>query len=47
MDSQRFEDEHGNPRFVDNYNQEFSRDIEMEGGHGDQYYQWMKQYQSL
>ena len=31
--------------FTDNYNQEYSRDIEpMEGGHGDQYYQWMKQY---
>ena len=31
--------------FVDNYNQEYSRDIEpMEGGHGDQYYQWMIQY---
>jgi|LSQX01.1.fsa_nt_gb hypothetical protein len=43
--AQRFEDEKGNPRFVDNYTQEFSRDIEpMEGGHGDQYYQWMKQY---
>ncbi len=33
------------PQFVDNYNQEYSRDIEpMEGGHGDQYYQWMKAY---
>ncbi len=31
--------------FTDNYNQEYSRDIEpMEGGHGDQYYQWMIQY---
>lgn len=31
--------------FTDNYTQEYSRDIEpMEGGHGDQYYQWMKQY---
>ncbi len=31
--------------FVDNYNVEFSRDIEpMEGGHGDQYYQWMCEY---
>ncbi len=31
--------------FTDNYNQEYSRDIEpMKGGHGDQYYQWMKQY---
>ncbi len=35
----------GKTQFVDNYNQEYSRDIEpMEGGHGDQYYQWMKQY---
>ncbi|MBR5881659.1 MAG: hypothetical protein IKZ16_08205, partial [Clostridia bacterium] len=35
----------GQTHFVDNYNQEYSRDIEpMEGGHGDQYYQWMKQY---
>ena len=31
--------------FTDNYNQEYSRDIEpMEGGHGDQYYKWMIQY---
>ena len=35
----------GETAFVDNYNQEYSRDIEpMEGGHGDLYYQWMKQY---
>ncbi len=35
----------GEYRFVDNYTQEYSRDIEpMEGGHGDRYYQWMKQY---
>lgn len=35
----------GGYEFTDNYNQEFSRDIEpMEGGHGDQYYQWMIQY---
>ncbi|MBQ7378048.1 MAG: hypothetical protein IJW70_00030 [Clostridia bacterium] len=35
----------GESAFVDNYNQEYSRDIEpMEGGHGDLYYQWMKQY---
>lgn len=35
----------GQTHFVDNYNQEYSRDIEpMEGGHGDTYYQWMKQY---
>ena len=31
--------------FTDNYNQEYSRDIEpMEGGHGDQYYKWLCQY---
>ncbi len=43
--AQRF-DFNGNPySFVDNYTQEYSRDIEpMEGGHGDQYYQWLKQY---
>lgn len=35
----------GETAFVDNYNQEYSRDIEpMEGGHGDLYYQWMKRY---
>ena len=35
----------GETVFTDNYNQEYSRDIEpMEGGHGDLYYQWMKQY---
>ncbi len=35
----------GENAFTDNYNQEYSRDIEpMKGGHGDQYYQWMKQY---
>lgn len=35
----------GESVFVDNYNQEYSRDIEpMKGGHGDQYYRWMKQY---
>ncbi len=35
----------GQTAFVDNYNQEYSRDIEpMEGGHGDLYYQFMKQY---
>ncbi|MBQ2806119.1 MAG: hypothetical protein IJF08_03610, partial [Clostridia bacterium] len=35
----------GQTAFVDNYNREYSRDIEpMEGGHGDLYYQWMKQY---
>ncbi|MHB1151523.1 MAG: hypothetical protein ACYCWE_00680 [Eubacteriales bacterium] len=42
--AQRFE-ENGKSLFVDNYNQEYSRDIEpMEGGHGDTYYLWMKQY---
>lgn len=35
----------GTSAFVDNYNQNYSRDIEpMEGGHGDLYYRWMKQY---
>ncbi len=35
----------GDYQFTDNYNQEYSRDIEpMEGGHGDQYYRWMIQY---
>ncbi len=34
-----------NGAFTDAYNTEYSRDIEpMSGGHGDQYYQWMKQY---
>ncbi len=43
--AQRFLDDNGNSRFVDNYDEQYSRDIEpMEGGHGDQYYQWMKQY---
>ncbi len=42
--AQRF-DVDGKPHFVDNYNQNYSRDIEpMEGGHGDQYYQWLIQY---
>ena len=31
--------------FTDNFNQEFSRDIEpMEGGHGDLYYKWLCEY---
>lgn len=31
--------------FTDNFNQEYSRDIEpMKGGHGDQYYQWLIKY---
>ncbi len=31
--------------FTDNYNADYSRDIEpMDGGHGDQYYQWLIQY---
>lgn len=39
--AQRFEDN----KFVDNYNEEYSRDIEpMEGGHGDEYYVWMCEY---
>ena len=33
------------PTFTDNYNQEYSRDIEpMSGGHGAKYYNMMKQY---
>ncbi|MDR0287422.1 MAG: RICIN domain-containing protein [Clostridiales bacterium] len=43
--AQRFDDGNGNSMFVDNYTEEYSRDIEpMMGGHGDKYYQWMKQY---
>ena len=39
--AQRFEDN----KFVDNYSEEYSRDIEpMEGGHGSKYYDWMKEY---
>lgn len=31
--------------FTDEFNQEYSRDIEpMEGGHGDEYYRWMCEY---
>lgn len=33
--------------FTDNFNQEYSRDIEpMKGGHGDQYYKWLIEYVS-
>ena len=43
--AQRLRDSDGNYVFTDNYNEDYSRDIEpMEGGHGDQYYQWMIQY---
>ena len=43
--AQRLRDPNGNYVFTDNYNAAYSRDIEpMEGGHGDQYYQWMIQY---
>ncbi|MEV0844787.1 hypothetical protein AB0J21_02665 [Streptomyces sp. NPDC049954] len=47
--AQRFEDEAGNTRFVDNYDEPLSRDIEPQdpaqvGSHGDLYYQWTKQY---
>ncbi|MEV0847684.1 hypothetical protein AB0J21_17745 [Streptomyces sp. NPDC049954] len=47
--AQRFEDEAGNTRFVDNYDEPYSRDIEpmdpnQSNGHGDLYYQWMKIY---
>ena len=38
-------DSYGNRLFTDNYNAEYSRDIEpMKGGHGDQYYRWTMQY---
>ena len=34
-----------NGAYTDLYSQEYSRDIEpMKGGHGDQYYKWMKSY---
>jgi len=43
--AQRLRLDNGEYVFVDNYNQEYSRDIEpMEGGHGDQYYKWMIEY---
>lgn len=47
--AQRFEDEAGNTRFVDNYNEPLSRDIEPQdaeqpGSHGDLYYRWMREY---
>lgn len=43
--AQRFVDENGQTRFVDDYSREASRDIEpMKGGHGDLYYQFMKTY---
>ncbi|MFI0938481.1 hypothetical protein [Streptomyces sp. NPDC021020] len=47
--AQRFEDESGNTRFVDNYDEPYSRDIEpmdpnQTNTHADIYYQWMKIY---
>ncbi len=43
--AQRLEVAPGVHHFTDNYNREFSRDIEpMEGGHKDQYYQWLIRY---
>ena len=43
--AQRLDIGGGKYAFTDNYNAEFSRDIEpMEGGHGDQYYRWLIQY---
>lgn len=43
--AQRYPDGNGGHVFFDEYNRNYSRDIEpMEGGHGDDYYQWMKQY---
>lgn len=42
--AQRF-DVDGKICFTDNYNTEYSRDIEpMEGGHGDLYYRWLCEY---
>lgn len=43
--AQRIRTGDGTYQFTDNYNQEYSRDIEpMKGGHGDLYYRWMKEY---
>ena len=43
--AQRLDVGGGEYAFTDNYNQNYSRDIEpMEGGHGDQYYKWMVEY---
>ncbi len=43
--AQRLEISPGVYHFTDNYNADYSRDIEpMEGGHGDQYYRWMIEY---
>ncbi len=43
--AQRLPIDGGQFGFVDNFNQEYSRDIEpMEGGHGDQYYRWLIEY---
>ncbi len=43
--AQRLPIGNGQYGFVDNFNMEYSRDIEpMEGGHGDQYYRWLIEY---
>lgn len=43
--AQSFPKSNGGYNFTDLYTPEYSRDLEpMKGGHGDQYYQWMKQY---
>lgn len=47
--AQRFLDERGNTRFVDNYHSSASRDLEPQdpgqpGGNGDRYYRWTRQY---
>ena len=43
--AQRLDVGFGNYAFTDNFNAEYSRDIEpMEGGHGDQYYRWLIGY---
>ena len=43
--AQRLDIGNGRYAFTDNFNADYSRDIEpMEGGHGDQYYKWMIEY---
>ncbi len=45
--AQRLDIGGGQFAFTDNFNAEYSRDIEpMEGGHGDQYYRWLIRYVS-
>ena len=43
--AQRLDIGNGQIAFTDNFNADYSRDIEpMEGGHGDQYYRWLIGY---